>query len=342
MAYIFVSKFLDSLPFARQEKRFARLGMEISRANMCNWMIGASGKCQYLLDLMWKEIRSGPFMQIDETGMQVLKEPGRPPGAKGYMFVTNGLTKDGYKPISIYHYHRTRNKKIVADILSGFKGYLQTDGLPIYNDVDLLDGITRVGCGAHIRRNFYDAAELSKKKPGTAHIALSYYRKISKIEDKLRDDESLSNRAFEEKRRELMWPILDEFHAFLIKKQPLVPPESKLGKAINYALKEWESWIRFLDKWFITPDNNYVERKVRDFVIGRRNWTFSDTLRGAHASSTMYTLVQSAKENKINPYWYLRYIFTKLPYTENEEDLRKLLPTEVTDEQLADFQRECV
>lgn len=341
LAYIFISKFLDSLPFYRQEKRFSRLGIEISRTNMCNWLISASRKCQDLLDLMWNEVRSGPFIQMDETGMQVLKEPGRPAESKGYMFVTIGYTKN-HKPIVIYHYHRTRNKKIVAGILKGFKGYLQTDGLGIYNDADKIEGIERVGCGAHLRRYFYDAAQESKGKTGIAHIALSYYGKISKIERTLRGDETLSHKEFEEKRRKLMMPILKEFHEYLIKKQPQIPPSIKLGEAINYALKEWANWIKFLDRWFMTPDNNYTERKVKAYVIGRKNWMFADTLSGAHSSSTMYSLIQSAEANGLNPYWYLRYLFVSLPYVETAEDMRNLLPTAITKEQLVEFQAKCV
>lgn len=342
LAYIFVSKFLDGIPYYRQEKRFGRLGIDISRTNMCNWQISSTGtdRFQDLLGLMWKEIRSGPFMQMDESGMQVLKEPGRPAQSKGYMFVTIGYNRD-HKPMVMYHYHPTRNKKIVADILEGFKGYLQTDGLGIYNDAEQIDGIFRVGCGAHIRRKFFEAAEQIKGKTGIAHMTLSYYNKISRIEQELRKDKTLSHSEFEEKRRELMEPILNEFHEYLIKKQPIVPPESKLGNAIRYALKEWPKWIRFLDKWYITPDNNYTERKVKSFVIGRKNWMFADTLRGAYSSAGMYSVIQSAEANGLNAYWYSRYVYTLLPYVETEDDLRKLLPTEVTKEELERFMVEC-
>lgn len=339
LAYIFISKFLDSMPYYRQEKRFKRLEIDISRTNMCNWQIGATRKCQGLLDLMWKETRSGPFMQMDETGLQVLKEPGRPAQSKGYMFVTIGYTQD-HKPIVLYHYHRTRNKEIVADILEGFKGYLQTDGLGIYNDTDQSDGIIRVGCGAHIRRKFFEASLLVKGKTSIAHMALSYYAKLSKIERELRADKALSHDDFENKRRNQMEPILEKFHAYLMEKQPLVPPQSKLGEAINYAMNEWDSWIHFLDKWYITPDNNYTERMVKLFVIGRKNWMFSDTLHGAYSSSAMYSLIQTAVANGLNAFWYLRYIFTMLPYAKTEGDLRALLPMNVTEEQLAMFMKD--
>jgi transposase len=280
---------------------------------------------------MWKTIRAGPFIQMDETGMQVLKEPGRTPESKGYMFVTIGYDKSN-KPITIYHYHRTRNKKIVAKVLEGFKGYFQTDGLKIYNDTENHKGITKVGCGAHIRRYFFDAQKLCKKKKGTPHTILEYFKEIYRIERKLRKDlegKKLSKNEFVKKRKEQVKPILKEFHKLLLKERNDIPPKTKLGVGINYALKEWSKWIRYLEKWYITPDNNYVERKIRDYVIGRKNWYFADTLMGAHASSTMFTLIHTAKENGLNPYWYLRYLFSKLPQVETEEDLLKLLPTEL-------------
>jgi hypothetical protein len=273
---------------------------------------------------------------MDETGMQVLKEPGRSAKQKGYMFVTIGYDKSN-KPLVIYHYHRTRNQEIVADILKGFKGYLQTDGLPIYNNVEKTGEILKVGCGAHSRRNFFEAAELCKSKDTTAHQVLKYFKKIYRIERKLRDElhcKNIDRNEFVKKRKEQTEPIMEEMHSLLQREKDIIAPGSRLGQAINYALNEWTSWIRYLDKWYLTPDNNYTERKVRDYVIGRKNWVFSDTLRGAHASSTMFSLIHTARENGLDPYWYLRYLFTKLPAVETEEDLRKLLPTELGPEEI--------
>lgn len=330
LSYVFVSKFLDSMPFHRQEKKFKRLGIGISRTNMCNWVIAASRKCQDLLDLMWKKVREGPFIQMDETSMQVLKEPGRKAKNKGYMFVTIGYT-ESHKPIVIYHYHRTRNKKIVSEILKGFKGHLQTDGLKIYNDAEDIEGIIKVGCGAHIRRRFFEVSELCKEE-GTAHQVLEYFKTIYEIERELRGElknSSITKEEFVKRRKSRTNPILKKLYCLLKKEQNNVPPSLGLGKSINYALKEWDKWVRYLDHWFLTPDNNYVERKIRSYVIGRKNWYFSDTLKGAYSSSAMFTLIHTAYENGLNPYWYLRYLFTKLPYVENEEELYKLLPTEL-------------
>jgi len=343
LAYIFISKFLDSLPFYRQESRFERLGIRISRTNMCNWTMSVSRKCQDLLELMWKEVRAGPFIQMDETGSQVLKEPGRSAQSKGYVFVTIGYTKN-HNPIIIYNYHRTRNKRIVADILKGFKGYLQTDGLNIYDEDDL-EGIICIGCGSHIRRYFVDAAAISKKKDGIANIVLEYFKEIYKTEHKLREklkEEKLSQEEFVDKRKRLIRPILKDLHKYLKEIQVEVPPKMKIGEAISYALDEWKYWIRYLDKWYLTPDNNYTERMVKPYVIGRKNWYFNDTLNGAYASTTLFSIIQTAKENGHNPYWYLCYLFTKLPFVETEEELRKLLPTEVEPQEITTWMKEHV
>jgi transposase len=338
LSYVFTAKFLDSMPFNRQEKRFSRFGIGISRTNMCNWVIGVSRKCQDLLELMWKKVREGPFIQMDETGMQVLKEPGRKAKKKGYMFLTIGYT-ESHKPIVIYHYHRTRNKKIVSEILKGFKGYLQTDGLNIYDDCEDSLNIVEVGCGAHIRRKFFEVAELSGEE-GTADKVLKYFKEIYKAERELRHelkDGNITKDVFVRIRKKRTKPFLEELHSLLVSEKDNVPPGVGLGQAINYALKEWDKWIRYLDHWFLTPDNNYAERKIRSYVIGRKNWYFSDTLRGAYSSCTMFSLIHSAHENGLNPYWYLRYLFTKLPYAETEEELYRILPTEVKPEDIKMF-----
>ena len=123
-------------------------------------------------------------------------------------------------------------------------------------------------------------------------------------------------------------PFLDELYSLLVSEKDNIPPSVVLGQAINYALKEWDKWIRYLDHWFLTPDNNYAERKIRSYVIGRKNW---------YSSCTMFSLIHTAHENGLNPYWYLRYLFTKLPYSETEDELKGLLPVEVKPEDIKMF-----
>jgi transposase len=322
MAYVVTGKFVDSLPLYRQEKIFLRIGVHIPRATMCNWIIELSARCSDLIELMWEEIRSGPFIQMDETTVQVLKEPDRPAQSKSYMWVTIGYPDQ--KKLIIYHYHKSRSADIPLKLLEGYKGDLQTDGYAGYNKVGSLPGIMHVGCMAHARRYFFDALKLSKNK-GSAQVALKYIREIYKIEDILRN-KNLPHDEFVERRKEMVVPVLKDFRRWLLEKKEQVLPGSKLGHGISYTLSEWPKLIRYLKRWYLTPDNNSCEQAVRPFVVGRKNWLFSDTMRGAYASATMYSLAESAKANGLEPYAYFRYLFTKLPDAQTRDEVHKLLP----------------
>ena len=326
LAYILTSKFVDALPFYRQTKMFERINVDISRATMCNWAILAAQRCIDLISIMREEIRSGPLIQMDETTVQVLKEPGREPTAKSYMWVTVGYPQPD-KPVILFDYRPTRSQNIPLDLLKGYEGYLQTDGYGGYNAAGNVPGIIHIGCFAHARRYFHDAFTLNKKS-NTAQRGLSYIQKLYKVEHDLRDKKLLPE-DFAKQRRILAEPVLNEFHNWLNVQKEAITPESKLGKAIHYSLNEWHKLIRYLDAPFLRPDNNAVEQSIRPFVIGRKNWLFSNTPRGAESSAVIYSLVQTARANNIEPYHYLRFLFTYLPAASSVEDLMKLLPTNI-------------
>ncbi len=130
------------------------------------------------------------------------------------------------------------------------------------------------------------------------------------------------------------WADLDGYKRWLEKKEPETPPQSLIGKAIRYSLSNWEKLIRYLDAWYITPDNNGVENAIRPFVLGRKNWLFANTPRGASASACLYSLVETAKANGLEPYHYLKYLFTYLPSARTPDGLRQLLPTQTKAENL--------
>ena len=180
---------------------------------------------------------------------------------------------------------------------------------------------------AHARRYFHDAFMLSKKSKN-AIMGLSYIKKIYKIERNLRVMD-LSPEEFVRRRKDQTIPILDDFHNWLQSQVDIIVPESKIGRAINYTLNEWHKLIKYLDAHFLTPDNNFVERLIRPFAVGRKNWLFSQSPRGAESSAIMYSLVETAKANNLEPYNYLRYLFEQLPKVSSKDDLRKLLPTQI-------------
>jgi transposase len=339
LAYIIAAKFVDSLPFYRQERIFARLGLEISRTTMCNWAIAVGRRCAALIELMWRKIDSSPFQQMDETTVQVLKEPRRKPASRSYMWVNVGYVVDedeDLKPLVLFHYHPSRAKEIVFSVLNGFQGYLQSDAFAAYLEVGRLPGIVHVGCFAHARRKFFEAARISKNG-GAANQALAFIGSLYRTEKTLRNElaeKSITREQFQQRRMEAVTPVLEKMHSWLIKKDLQVPPKTALGKAVRYALNEWPRLVRYPDAWFLTPDNNMAENHLRPFVVGRKNWLFSDTPRGAHATAGLYSLVESARANGLEAYHYLRYIFEHLPTAKSEEELERLLPTNLKPEDL--------
>lgn len=331
LAYTIVSKFADALPFYRQSKIFQRIDVDISRATMCNWSIEAHERMGEFFEVFIDEMKKGEFMRMDETTVQVLHEEGRRPESKSYMWVAIGYPARG-RPLVLYQYHSSRSRDIPNEFLEGFKGYLQTDGYDGYNLAAGREGIIHVGCFAHARRYFFDAAKLNKKD-SRAHRALEYIRTLYEIEIRLRE-KNLPADSFVEKRKKETSPVLDEFRFWLERIKPDVVPSSRTGQAIAYTMKQWDKLIRYVDADFLTPDNNEIERAIRPFVIGRKNWLFSNTPRGAHASASMYSLVESAKANKIEPYHYLRFLFTNLPMASSGDKVRALLPCHVTEQQI--------
>jgi len=333
LAYSITGKFNDGLPFYRQSMQFARYGVEISRATLCNWALLASDKCEPLIELLREEIKHSPLIQMDETPVQVLKEPGRKAESKSYMWVSKG-TAEG-KALILYEYDPSRSQAVPKRLLDGYQGYLQTDDYSGYNGIGQSPGIVQVLCWAHARRKFADTEKASPG--GLAKEGLAYIKNLYDIERTLRaelDEGKIKADDFVRKRKERVKPLLDGYKRWLEKKEPEIPPESLIGKAIRYSLSNWKKLIRYLEAWYITPDNNGVENAVRPFVLGRKNWLFANTPRGACASANLYSLVETAKANGLEPYHYLNYLFTRLPSADTPEALRQLLPTEVKAENL--------
>jgi len=171
------------------------------------------------------------------------------------------------------------------------------------------------------------------KKPGSIDVGLSYIRKIYAIESEAKRKE-ISGDQLLRLRKEKSKPIFDDFFQWLSKKSLQVVPKSLLGKAVNYTLGQWKRLLVYLDNPVMTPDNNMAENAIRPFVIGRKNWLFAGTPDGAQASAALYSLIETAKANKLEPYKYLRYLFEKIPFAECKEDFRALLPMNLKPVQL--------
>lgn len=323
LSFIITNKFVDHLPYYRQEGRFDRLGIQISRQNMSNWQQMAFEKIRPLLDLLKKHIQSGPVINMDETPVQVLGEENRKDTQKSYMWLARGGPPE--HPAFLYSYRETRASKHITELLEGFTGYLQTDGYEAYaTALKGNDAIVHVGCMAHARRKFDEAAKVSKKE-SSANEALKHIRNLYRIESELRSM-NLSDDEFVRMRKEKAEPVLEAFKKWLEKRVVQVPPSLGLGKAISYTLNEWPKLIRYLDSPYLTPDNNVSENAIRPFVLGRKNWLFSGSPEGAESSCAMYSLIETAKHNGLNPYEYLVKVFETAPLLEKQEEWEAILP----------------
>ncbi len=329
LTHIFISKFCDALPFYRQEQQFKRYGVEINRSNMCNWAIKVSDRLKPLLEMLRLYILSGPLINIDETTVQVLSEPGRKPQSKSYAWVFLGGMPG--VPGLYYHYAPSRSGKIAEEFLSDYEGYVQTDGYAGYNFLDSKQGISHCGCWAHVRRKFNDVVKATGSKnmrKGKANHALSVIRDLYLIEREAK------NKGYDEEqiltvRIERSKPIIDKFEIWLKENAPVIPPQSLLGKAFGYTLSQWPRLVKYLDTGFVRMDNNLIENAIRPFVIGRKNWLFSVSPEGARASASFYSLIETAKANGLEPSRYLRHLFEKYPYAKSSEDIFNLLPMNV-------------
>lgn len=325
MAYIMSQKYVESMPLYRQEQQFVRLGVALSRQTLANWMLfGADKWLSLLYDRMHDHLLEQGVLHADETTLQVLHEPGRAATSTSYLW----LYRTGIEgpPAVLYDYQQTRAGKHPREFLSGFKGYLHVDGYAGYNG--LID-VTLVGCWAHARRKFSEALkalpDLKLSASVVAKEGLHFCNQLFMIERDLKDktpDERYHNRL------EHSQPILDAFSVWLQTQKSRVLPKSALGQAITYCHNQWNKLKAFLQDRRLEIDNNRSERAIKPFVIGRKNWMFANTPRGARTSAIIYSIVETAKENDLKPFDYLTYLFEKLPNmdTKDSEAFDKLLP----------------
>ena len=342
LAFIIAAKFADGTPFYRLEKQFRRMGVEVGRGSMAAWTIKVAQACARLMALLHREILAGPVVGVDETTIQVLKEPGRKATTKSYLWLFRGGLPG--REALFYLYSQTRAGTAAKQFLNGYRGGVQTDGYTGYDWCDELLEIVHLGCLAHVRRYFMDVLKATAKplhllRETIAGEALERIRALYRIEQEARQAGLTGERLREVREREAK-PLLDSLLAWLQEKKQVVPPRTLLGKAIAYALGQWPKIIRYVEDGAYPIDNNLTENGIRPAVMGRKNWLFADTPAGAHANAVMYSLVETARANGLEPYWYLRCLFERLPLAVTEDDFRALIPQNFDRELIAKAMKE--
>jgi transposase len=301
------AKYVDGLPLYRQERQLARIGVQLPRSTLAHWMVKAGELVQPLVNLLRDRLLAYDIVCMDETRLQVLKEPGKRAESQSYLWVQRGGPPD--HPIVLYDYDPSRSQRVPIRLLEGFSGYLVTDGYEGYGKVCAEYGLTAAGCWAHVRRKFDEAIKVqgllgpAKRKGSLAGVAMARIQQLYRIE---RETKSLPADERQRIRQARAAPLLDEIRAWLDEHLPIVPPRSALGKAMYYAHRQWPKLTVYLADGRLPIDNNLTENAIRPFVVGRKNWLFCDTVAGAHASANLYSLIETAKANGIEPYAYLR------------------------------------
>lgn len=327
LAYCAVSKYQDALPLYRQEKIFQRIGADLNRATIAAWMIRTGQLLTPLLNLLQEHILSGKILHMDETHVQVLKGTGKRPQTKNYMWIIHGGPPG--KKATVFIYDPSRSKAVPNRLLAEYSGYLVLDAYKGYDEVCKKEEIVRVGCWAHVRRKFDDAektgigGKASAARQSTSQKAKGFIAKLYALEALiagLSDEEKLALRIQE------ATPIVDEFFSMINELLPKAPPKSLLGKALRYASDNQKHLVRFLEAADIPLDNNPAENAIRPFALGRKNWLFAETVKGADASANIYSIIESAKDAGHEAYFYLRMLLAELPKAKTVEDLEKLLP----------------
>lgn len=324
VANVMYQKYVNAVPLYRQEKEWENLGIALSRATMANWMIRcAEDYFTPVIDYLRARMLERDIIHCDETPVQVLKEEDKKPQTKSYMWLYR-TGSDNKSPIILYDYKPSRSGDNAATFLKDFKGYVHSDGYQGYNK---LEGIIRCGCWAHLRRKFVEAlpAKKAEGRPRTdAEIGRDFCDQLFHIEAGLKD---MSPEERHDKRLELERPVLDAFWSWIDKLYCL--QGSALGKAVTYAKNQKPYMENYLLDGRCSISNNAAENAIRPFTVGRKNWLFSDSTKGAVASAAIYSIIETAKANGLNIRTYLEYLLMNMPDTDwrnYPEGLELLMP----------------
>ena len=328
LAWVVAAKYQDALPLYRQAAILGRFGGEIARNTLAANVVRAGQAVQPLINLLRDHLFDCRLVHGDETELQVLKEPGRAAQRKSYLWVQ--MSGAG-PPLRLFTYAQNRSGATAQRLYDGVQrgAAFVTDGYEVYDGIAQAHQLVHLGCWSHARRRFIDAEAAlprtarSPEQPATQFVAL--IRELYAVEARARALE-LDAGGRLRLRQEHSTAVLARIEQLLLAHLHSVAPQSLLGKALHYVHGQWPKLKRFVDDGDYPIDNNACENAIRPFVVGRRNWLFSDTVGGAQASANLYSLIQTALANSVDPYRYLRLLFARLPSATTVDDYEALLP----------------
>ena len=326
LAWLVIAKYADGLPLYRLENILGRYGGEITRTTLANWIIRLSVTLRPLLDRMDTHLMQVDYLQIDETRLQVLREPGMSPTGDKWIWVMRGGPPG--QEIVLFNYDKSRGGAVAMRLLENFAGrYVQSDGYAAYDKPCAAINVVHVGCMDHGRRKVVEAIKTQPKpakgKPSVAMVLLSHIDALYRLERQwveLDDDERY------EQRQEIAIPKLAKLKLWLAEKQPKVAPDTLTRTAINYLINQWDHLIRYCEHGQLRISNVLAENAIRPYAVGRKAWLFSNSPEGAKATAAMFSLIETAKANGVEPYAYMQHVIGHIAAADTDEALEALMP----------------
>lgn len=326
LAWIATGKYQFGMPLYRQAGLLRRFGGDISSNTIAASMVRVGLAAQPVINLMRDALLDAELIYCDETTLQVLKEEGRRPQTQSYLWAQ--MTGSGV-PIRCFTYTPGRGTWLADKLFTGIRegAVMMTDGYEPYNDIARRHQLVHLGCWVHLRRYFIKAEDSVPKAARTPDLlATRFLKLIGKLFAAEARSETWSAQRRQRLRRRYSARVLDAIHTLMTEQSPGVVPKSLLGKGLTYLRAQWPKLIRYIENGDWPVSNNPCENAIRPFCLGRRSWLFSDTVDGANASANLYTLVETAKANNIDPYRYLTWLFQRLPLAKTADDYDALLP----------------
>lgn len=321
LAQIVVSKYCDHLPLYRQESIYwTRHQVWLPRQTLAEWVELAAEWLQPIYEHIRRDVLGGGYVQVDETPIRYLA-PGHGKTKLGYLW-TCGVPRGD----AIFHWETSRAATCLESIIPvDFRGTLQCDGYEAYDCFAKRRGeaIMLAGCLAHVRRKFYEARETAPKAAGWF---LQHFQNLYALEAKLRNARA-GPKLRQAERASLSRPVLARLHRALVrlKTKHRFLPRSLMGNAIDYALGQWPSLLVFLEDGQVEIDNNLIENAIRPTAIGKKNWLFIGQAQAGQRSAIIYTVIESCRRRGLDPFAYLRDVFTRLPSMTNWQ-VQDLIP----------------
>lgn len=315
LTYVMVAKFCDHLPFYRLSKMFARHGVTISDTTLVEWSNQVADALEVIVFLMTRQLLDTGYVQADETGLRVIVK-GKGECHPGYLWAYGNPGSQ-----VLFDFRMSRSRDGPLEFLKDFRGHLQSDAYPGYDELKKRTDITGFACWAHARRYFKETQQNAKTRSSKV---LKFIQEMYRIEADARG-RGLSAVERQLLRQERARPILKALEDYLRRLEMEVLPKSDLGKAVSYCLKRWDDFTRYVDHGEVEIDNNLHENALRGVGLGRKNYMFAGSESGGRKAAVLYSIIETCKRLGLDPYAYLLDVLTRLPTTPQHE-LEQLTP----------------